>query len=171
MRNCNKSAQSCQFDAVVVNGANAKAVNLTVVSCGSVQYTYSGSGDDKSPSYGLYVVSGQAVNCVVADVWEDGDPAVNRAWGGASARFLNCATDTDAAINDTCVAITTATFKSFASGDYRPASGGLLVDTGAEVQGFASLVDLGGNPRVVGKHIDVGCYECQSVPGLMIFVR
>nr|MCR5838408.1 hypothetical protein [Kiritimatiellia bacterium] len=59
----------------------------------------------------------------------------------------------------------------FASGDYRPASGGLLVDTGAEVQGFASLVDLGGNPRVVGKHIDVGCYECQSVPGLMIFVR
>lgn len=32
-------------------------------------------------------------------------------------------------------------------------------------------VDLDGNPRVVGKRPDLGCYECPFGPGLMLLVR
>ena len=46
---------------------------------------------------------------VVSTFNEDGTVnAMTAAWGGAAGSFVNCATDADAAINDTCVAITTA---------------------------------------------------------------
>ena len=31
--------------------------------------------------------------------------------------------------------------------------------------------DLGGNPRLFGKRVDMGCYECQKGLGLLIFVK
>ena len=32
--------------------------------------------------------------------------------------------------------------------------------------------DLAGNPRIRGKAIDIGCYECQELPpGLTILLR
>ena len=34
-----------------------------------------------------------------------------------------------------------------------------------------SSVDLDGNPRVVSKVVDLGCYECQIGPGLSVIVK
>lgn len=34
-----------------------------------------------------------------------------------------------------------------------------------------STVDLDGNPRVVSKIVDLGCYECQRIPGLTVIVK
>ena len=171
VRNCNRGAASDQFHAVLLNGAGARAVNLTIVSCGSKSYSYQDSAGATTPSCGLYVEYGQAVNCVVADVYESGEPAVNRAWGGASGSFVNCATDTAEAINDTCVTISTADFKNFATGDLRPRSGGPLVNAGNATCGFtARNTDFAGDVRVFGRAVDIGCYECQSA-GLAIFVR
>ena len=31
--------------------------------------------------------------------------------------------------------------------------------------------DLAGNPRIFGKHVDIGCYESQRAAGLMIIVK
>lgn len=171
VRNCNRGAASDQFHAVLLNGVDARAVNLTIVSCGSKSYSYQDSAGATTPSCGLYVEYGQAVNCVVADVYESGEPAVNRAWGGASGSFVNCATDTAEAINDTCVTISTADFKNFATGDLRPRSGGPLVNAGNATCGFtARNTDFAGDVRVFGRAVDIGCYECQSA-GLAIFVR
>lgn len=171
VRNCNRGAASDQFHAVLLNGADARAVNLTIVSCGSKSYSYQDSADATTPSFGLYVANGQAVNCIVADVYESGEPAVNRAWGGASGSFVNCATDTAEAINDTCVTISTADFKNFATGDLRPRSGGPLVNAGNATCGFtARNTDFAGDVRVFGRAVDIGCYECQAA-GLAIFVR
>lgn len=171
VRNCSKGSGAYQFHAVLVDGASAKAVNLTVVSCGSNPYSYKNSDGATTPSFGLYVANGQAVNCVVADVYESGEPSVNRAWGGAAGSFVNCATDTAEAINGTCVTNSTADFKNFATGDLRPRSGGPLVNAGSATCGFtARNTDFAGDVRVFGRAVDIGCYECQSA-GLAIFVR
>ena len=73
--------------------------------------------------------------------------------------------------NATCTAAPLARiFNNFANGDYRPRVGGALYDKGREPF-TAVTVDLVGNPRVFGKAIDIGCYECQSQPRTMIIMR
>ena len=168
VRNCNKG-ESDVFHTVLINGSGAKAVNLTIVSCGSNPFSYQNSGSDKTPSYGLNVVDGEAINCVVADVCETGEGGVSRAWGGKVAGFINCATDTAEPINDSCVAITTAAFKDFAAGDYRPKTNGALMNAGAWVEGFTEeTLDLAGGKRLRGRSLDIGCYE--GLPAGLTFV-
>lgn len=60
-------------------------------------------------------------------------------------------------------------FKDFANGDFRPRTGGKLYNKGA-TPSISTSVDLLGNPRVFGRTIDIGCYESQVRPGvIMIF--
>ena len=63
-------------------------------------------------------------------------------------------------------------FRNFANGDFTPKAGGAAYNTGT-TSGLALLpaVDLAGSPRVFGKAIDIGCYECQVRPGLAVIVR
>ena len=144
-------------------------MNLTIVSCGSNPFSYQNSGSSKTPSYGLNLVDGEAINCVVADVRETGEDGVNRAWGGKVAGFINCATDTAEPINDSCVAITTAAFKDFAAGDYRPKTNGALMNAGARVEGFTEeTLDLAGGKRLRGRSLDIGCYE--GLPAGLTFI-
>jgi hypothetical protein len=49
-------------------------------------------------------------------------------------------------------------FKDYANGDYTPKAGGPLVGKGSNYEGLAS-VDLAGNKRLVGRNVDIGCYE------------
>ena len=73
--------------------------------------------------------------------------------------------------NATCTTASLARiFNNFANGDYRPRVGGALYDKGREPF-TAVTVDLAGNPRVFGKAIDIGCYECQSQPHTVILMR
>ena len=108
-------------------------------------------------------------NCVIAGNVDVGATADNPNWMG-SGTFLSCATDDAIAINENCFTGTASSFfKDYANGDYTPMSGGPLVNKGTNYEGMAS-VDLAGNPRKAGKRIDIGCYEAQSSP-LMIIVR
>ena len=105
--------------------------------------------------------SGRVVNCVVAGTEcaavADGED-VN--WLGGAASFENCATDSATPINATCIAAAhDAMFRAFSSGDYRPKTGGALVNAGSDDAGLRSSVDFAGNPRVRGRHVDIGCYE------------
>ena len=72
-------------------------------------------------------------------------------------------TDADASATDV--------FEAFASGDFVPRVAGPAYNTGTGT-GLSVLpaVDLAGNPRVFGKGIDIGCYECQRKPGAAIVV-
>ena len=92
-------------------------------------------------------------------------------WSGTAANFVNCATDGDAAVNETCLRIEDETefFKDYANGDYTPKAGGPLVGKGANYEGMAS-VDLAGRKRLNGSKIDIGCYEAVSTP-MIILVR
>lgn len=42
---------------------------------------------------------------------------------------------------------------------------------GDQATPLMSSVDPDGNPRVVSKIVDLGCYECQIRPGLSLIVR
>lgn len=96
---------------------------------------------------------------------------VSAPWGGTSAAFGCCATDGEVDINETCKLITSAAFKDYANGDYRPAEGGALVDSGVTPEGWAGITDLAGKKRVVGSAIDIGCYELQKRGGIKLIFR
>ena len=82
---------------------------------------------------------------------------------------VNCVMD-DVAFNQYCtVASVNNIFNNFVNGDFRPKTGGALYDKGVDPSVIPS-VDLAGKPRVFGKAIDIGCYECQSKPHTMIIM-
>ena len=82
-----------------------------------------------------------------------------------------CATDDAAPLEATCfVASRAAMFKGFSRGDYRPVNPGALIDSGT-TPAVVAEVDLLGNPRVMFHGIDVGCFECQSLPRTIFIVR
>jgi hypothetical protein len=52
-------------------------------------------------------------------------------------------------------------FKDYGSGDYRPKTGGVLVNKGQNYEPTPAK-DLGGNKRLIGSKIDIGCYEANA---------
>ena len=70
--------------------------------------------------------------------------------------------------------LTDASFKKVANGDYRPKSGGALFnagDNGLYSSYAISATDLDGNPRVLNKAIDLGCWEVMSGASTRIILR
>lgn len=63
-------------------------------------------------------------------------------------------------------------FKNFAKGDFSLNPSSVACNAGTS-SGLALLpsVDLAGNPRVFGKGIDIGCYECQRKLGFSIIFK
>ena len=92
-------------------------------------------------------------------------------WGGTAAAFDHCATDGAVSISSTCYAnLTAAAFKKYEQCNYTPKSGGALTDKGVTPEGWKGITDLAGKPRVIGKAVDIGCYEGNSA-GLILNIR
>ena len=66
----------------------------------------------------------------------------------------------------------TSLFKDFAGGNFSLKPGSPAYNKGT-TSGLALLpaIDLAGNPRVQFTKIDIGCYECQSKPCTVVFLR
>ena len=66
-------------------------------------------------------------------------------------------------------------FADAANGDYTPTTRSPLYDAGCQEPWLLSLLgatDLAGNPRVFGKGVDIGAYECQKLkPGTIVIVE
>ena len=82
---------------------------------------------------------------------------------GYTARFLNGAFDGDVTGLPTGTITGTAAkfFKKYDKGDYRPKAPGPLVNKCASYEGMAAK-DLGGNKRLIGRAVDIGCYEANA---------
>ena len=135
-------------------GANGSVVNCTIV------------GNTMETRGIVYVSSptSRMINCVVAgNTKSDSHDTVF--FGGnvkdKTACVLNCVIDP----GDLAGA-----FKDYANGDYTPNPAGPLYNAGVTPSGWEKITDLAGNPRVVGKAVDVGCYEGKTA-GLTIYVR
>ena len=150
----------------VIQHASTRIVNCTIVK--------NLPGSNNRAAVYLNSTSASAVNCAI---YGNGGTAATE-WGNVNgARFVNCATASDAAISggtDNITTLTDADFKNYAGGNYLPKTGGALVNAGTNelYASYAiSATDLAGNPRIIKKIIDIGCYEIASGVGLSIFVR
>lgn len=159
----------------IVTVINGEIVNSTIVDCTVNTWVYGDNSTLTGNCYGLCLTNGAvtARNVAIVNVRARDDASENRAIGGTPSKLessvVNCATDTESPVNATCIAGTRGSF--FKDGAYAPNASSLLRDAGVEIPRFADGVDLAGNPRVHGREIDIGCYECQTAPGLTIFVR
>lgn len=149
--------------------AGGRAVNCTVVNC-----TGSQCGGIRVESKAV------ATNCVVFGckktimVGEEGSKTLETTvspYTGAAAGFVNCATDGEAAINETCKLIDATAFKDYAHGNFTPVIGGALYDAGVTPEGWDKLVDLAGKRRVFHEIIDIGCYEAALPSGIVLIFR
>lgn len=122
---------------------------------------------------GIRADGGEVVNTIVSGnvtVDSDGTPSATSVSSGTASLFSRCLTDGDAAINGDClVEAASATFMDADGGNYRIRLTSAAHNGGLDQAG-APTVDLAGRPRVNGKSIDIGCYECQS-SGLLIIVK
>jgi hypothetical protein len=158
---------------VTVN--KGRIVNCTVVNC----YTTAATGNSFS---GIKVESaGLATNCVSVGN-SDGSGTLRAFLSASGSRLVNCAYDRIAGETNAIsgmvspVVGTAAEFFPHYADDvpyavkYRPKSGGLLADKGANYEPMA-LYDLSGEQkRKVGAHVDIGCLEANAA-GLIIIVK
>ncbi|MBR2940067.1 MAG: hypothetical protein IKC14_02035, partial [Kiritimatiellae bacterium] len=168
-------AENCLFDnnpqsvTVTLVGVRDSAVlrNCTIVNAG-----LSATNADYSVWSALKIDSGAMVqNVVIAGVTNTIDGAACPPTGSV-ANFQNGAFDGDVTgLPEGTVTGTAAEFfADYEHGDYTPGVFSPLANAGVEYEGMAAT-DLAGKKRKSGKHIDIGCYECQKEKGFFIFVR
>ncbi len=143
-------------------GTDATVENCTVVNCrgtmtGGIWATKNCSG---------------IVNCVAVDCGYPGEKdsgAGALTWAVTAAKFTNFATDeaTAPAGTDCIAGVTANDFADYANGDYTPAVGGKLYNTGKALAGSPSE-DLARNARVFADAIDIGAYEQYTSASLLV---
>jgi hypothetical protein len=106
----------------------------------------------------------QAVNVVIAGVTDKDGAACKPT--GTRANFTNGALDSSiegtAFPASTVVGTAASFFRDYANGDFRPASGGPLVGKGANYEGMAAFDLSGKQKRLIGRIIDIGCFEAND---------
>ena len=148
-------ASSSGLGVIYLNGASASVLSCTVAGnsaprCGGIRISENG---------------GSARDCLIAGN-EATLPGYSAVYAGSVERFVNCAADT-VKINDSCL-MGDPCFIAPARGIYRIGGKSVAVDAGSDGVALPA-VDVGGRPRLVGKAVDIGCYENQG--GFSIFVR
>ncbi len=112
-----------------------------------------------------------AQNVVIAGVTNTVDGAACRPTGTV-ANFRNGAFDGDVTNlpAGTITGTKTSFFRNCAAGDYRPVSGGPLVGKGANYEGMAAVDLSGRQKRLIGRTIDIGCFEANAA-NTVFFVK
>ena len=167
--------------AVVVSGS-ASMKNCTVVDCIAGSWIQNrGTWTETNICYAVHCSVGSVVNTAayntkrvavsgrIETVEVEFEATDYAAFGPTASCYTTCACD-GAAINEGSFLLSTDDFKDYAKGDYHPKARGVLCNSGTSVAGWDTLVDLAGRKRVLGKCIDIGCYE--GVPfGLVLRFR
>ena len=153
VRDVNSALSASAGGVRLVSGVVA---NCTILGC---RGNYAG---------GLNAAGGTVYNTVVYGCTNLGDGSISTTSGTAS-RYVNCATDAESAINETCVIVGAKDFVDVAAGNYTPIVDGVLYNGGAAIE-LRSSTDLAGNPRIASKGIDIGAYESKG-RGTCILLR
>ena len=150
----------------------AVAVNCTIVS--NVCVNPDRISDGKPASFPMATsasANARFVNCLIWDnVTKDGDE-YRYVWNGTAASYVKCYSELT--INETSPAISDPGFADATAGDYSPTSSSPLIDKGADyaAAGGLSAFDLSGvQKRLIGSHVDIGCYEANA-RGTLLLVK
>ena len=160
-------AKEKMVGGIMLRGETARAVNCTVVNChgsagGGVYVAHAQSSEKNSVAFGCE-------KRILADGAEQ-ISSVPAPFLGTATLFDHCASDAEDTYdaNDSILRISSAAFKNYANGDYRPAPGGPLVGAGANYEGMAAVDLSGKQKRLIGKQIDIGAYEANAANTLFI---
>ncbi len=173
--NGSSRAENCLF----VNNDQTASVYLIRVAgssvlrnCTIVDSALSKTNDSCKVFSALRIDSASATvqNVVIAGVTNTIDGAACPPTGTVK-NFSNGAFDGDVTGLPTGTVAGTAAkfFKKYEEGDYRPKTGGVLVNKGQNFEPMPAK-DLGGNKRLIGRAIDIGCYEAHAAE-LLIRLR
>lgn len=158
--NTNASAKAASAGGLVL-GTGAGAAGVTNVTVAANTAT------DGSVADGACVAAGRLANAIV---WGNGDGGgTDLLHTGGNISFSCFPSATSDAGN---IALAPG-FRNAAAGDYRIGTGSPCLDTGhTDAAARARLLtDLLGFPRLVGRSVDMGCYECQSLSRTLLIVR
>ncbi len=147
-----------------VAGTAAQALYATGGSFVNCTVVTNGFGTTASSPIAASVAGGSISNCVFAinnggDVIRTSGPVAYSRFGEADGANGNISRD--------------PSFRNPAAGDYtlRPSSPCRNTGSNAAYGAPEAATDLAGNPRLFGKHIDMGCYEIQVGGGTMLLLR
>ncbi|MGI6496830.1 MAG: choice-of-anchor Q domain-containing protein [Kiritimatiellia bacterium] len=121
--------------------------------------------DRLTTAVGLYLNGGRAVNCVVADNYDEGKSEI-RDLTDANQRIAYSAVE-GIGYGEGNIA-THVTFKDAANRDWRLAGPSAGVGAGLNADWMLGATDLAGNPRKLGARVDMGCYEAPLVGTLFL---
>ena len=165
--------QSKNVVLIAINGSSAMR------NCSIVDTRLSVTNADCSAWSALQIASGAtAQNVVIAGVTNKIDGAPCRPTG-TRANFINGAHDSSidgtSFPTNTVVGTAAALFPHYAENvpyelKYRPKSGGLLADKGANYTPMAAFDLSGTQKRLVGSRVDIGCYEANGA-GTMLLIK
>lgn len=157
-RNCTGDAG----DIIALTHQKAVVRNCTVVD-GRIGFCLGGNNNNivTNESFAIGCGSGKVENCAVYNVkriaFNDFEETYDAAFGPTASDFITCANATK------------SDFVNYDAWNLRPAVFGILHNTGTAVPGFEYILDLAGRPRIIGKTIDIGCYEGSTAGFAIMF--
>jgi hypothetical protein len=167
-----KGNSACYYSrcAGLYADGTAKVVNCTFTG----NKTVNASGGDVVNG-GIYIGSANAtvVNSVF---YGNGDGSAAANFGTANlGRFFYCGSSVENDSATEWMVLTDDDFRDSAGGNLRPMRNSKLIDKGTMDVVYrpadCSNIDLDGNPRVLNRSIDLGCWEVESAKGFIIYLR
>ena len=118
-------------------------------------------------SGGIYMTAGSVTNTIV---WSNAATAGNGNTGGpVSNYFYSCSPPLTAGVNGNIKV--NPRFKYPATNDWRLMPDTPCYDKGWNAAWMTNVFDVGGNPRIIHRRVDIGAYETWPWPGARIVVR
>jgi len=118
-------------------------------------------------SGGIYMTGGSVTNTII---WSNMAPAGVRNTGGTvSNYFCCCSPSLTAGVNGNIKVH--PLFKYPATNDWRLTPDTPCYDKGWNAPWMTNVLDIGGNPRIIHRRVDIGAYETWPWPGATIVVR
>ena len=167
----NSEAHVAKAKQIVFVGAQGVIENCTIAD----------NVDNSTAATALYVTDGgQVVNTIVANNQTPNMPESTSTLLGlpnwqiskasASNGVSNCCFGTNAVLG-AAARIGDPKFANADAGDYRLDVFSPCRNRGQVMTWMDGATDLDGNPRLFGKAPDIGCYECQYGPGLILIFK
>ena len=151
-----------------VVGAGCEIVNCTVVS-----NTCLGSESGVSRAGGIFLADKSSATILNTIVWANRDgstAAQNQSLAEIAVNGTGAYTATTSILGDRDPKFRQFTPDS-AVYDFRLKPRSQAVNAGTAWAGCRDALDLNGRPRVFGAAIDLGCFECEKLPGTILGVR
>ena len=159
--NCATNPLSPSLDTAAGLVLTASASGAAVTNITVADNRHLTQGDQRA----AYIAAGRLCNAIL---WGNGTASDVRQTGGTiTYTCLASATTGDGSGN----LASNPAFKNAAAGDYRLLLASPCVDAGCDAGWTADDLDLAGNPRILGKRIDIGAYENTATSGTMLMLR